>query len=101
MPSSHQLVRGDNDRQDEIRLDLGQVALKLSDFKEAERVFTKAIKECGDQYRPMLLVGLGTAHYRRGNVAAARQSFERVREQYPGTEASHLAEQNLAKLGRP
>ena len=94
-------LRDDNDRRDEIRLEIGQLALKLSDFKDAERVFTKAVKECGEKYRPLLLVGLGTAHYRRGDAAAARQTFERVRDQYPDTEACHLAEQNLAKLGRP
>ena len=74
--------------------------MKLTDLKEAERGFTKAIKEWGDRYRPLLLVGLGTASYRRGDAVAARQTFERVRDQYPNTEASRLAEQNLAKLGR-
>ena len=36
----------------------------------------------------------------RGDTAAARQTFERVRNQYPGTEASRLAEQNLARLDK-
>jgi thiol-disulfide isomerase/thioredoxin len=42
---------------------------------------------------------LGTALYKRGKAAEARQTYEQVQREFPGTAAARLASDNLARMG--
>lgn len=80
---------------------LGETALRLPDPKAALAAFERGVKECGPQHRPMMLVGLGTAHYRRGKPVEARRAYEEVCREFPGSDAAALARANLARLDAP
>lgn len=77
---------------------LGETALKRLDGKAAQEAFEKGLKDAGPEHRPLMLVGLGTAYFRRGKLDDARRTFERVRQDYPGTAAARMAADNLARM---
>lgn len=77
---------------------LGESGLRLPDAKAAQAAFDRGLKECGPQHRALMLVGLGTAHFKRGKREEARRAYEDVCREFPGSAAAALAKANLDKL---
>ncbi|WP_282780189.1 tetratricopeptide repeat protein [Phaeodactylibacter xiamenensis] len=80
---------------------LGDAYSELGDFDAAMKQYKKAVS-AGDNevLTPYYLKKIGMLHERNGNMADARASYERIKEEYPGSPVSRDIEKYIVRASQ-
>ncbi len=79
---------------------LGQALMESGDNAKAIEAFKKATADAGDDMvTPMFLYQLGLAYEASNNAAEAKNTFKRIRDEFPKSAQAREIEKDLARLG--
>lgn len=82
-----------NSNRNDIRIELATVYYNLGQFNDAKNEIESVLKQQPDS--PDILYNLGAVEAAMGNMQRAKEIWEKVKTDYPGTEAARIAETSL------